>query len=65
MKIAININMDNEAFEHNTELARILHALAEKTYGLDYHKLTDTYDRTGTLRDTNGNTVGNFKITGK
>lgn len=53
----VKITTDNAAFESNipAECARILRELADR---LDYD-----YEQDGTLRDSNGNTVGNFKLT--
>jgi hypothetical protein len=59
MHATIKITMDNAAFEApNTELelAGILRDLAEKV---------EAGDRERNLRDTNGNTVGTFKIVGQ
>jgi hypothetical protein len=56
MKIIININTENAAFEDNPcELENILAGaiLKMKT------------EKEGNLRDSNGNKVGNFKVTGK
>lgn len=48
MNIVISINADNEAFENEAELNRILNTVT----GVDGQK----------LRDVNGNTVGTVKI---
>jgi hypothetical protein len=55
--LTITIETDNAAFEHHcgTEVARILHKLADKI------KLNDSDDINHismTLQDVNGNTVG-------
>jgi hypothetical protein len=57
MKITIDIKTDNAAFEDNPdELANIIHGVGVKiVIGL----------RCGSLTDSNGNTVGKFKVTGK
>jgi hypothetical protein len=58
MKITIDIKTDNAAFEDESEIYNILvDQLAAK--------IGQNYERTGSLRDTNGNTVGKFKVTGK
>jgi hypothetical protein len=58
--LTIKIKMDNAAFNFNDgpEVARILEALArqiDETIGLDGYRRT--------LRDLNGNTVGEAKVT--
>lgn len=57
MKIVINIKTDNAAFEYDE--------------GKQFRILRNTVlrivngEREGNLKDTNGNNVGNFKVTGK
>lgn len=60
MKITIEINMDNAAFEdcNGTELARICRELADN---FDTFPLEPT--GTGNIRDINGNTVGEWDVT--
>jgi len=61
MKATITINMDNAAFEDDREgeLSRILHVLANQiVHG-------DDPLRQRTLRDSNGNAVGEFAVSGK
>lgn len=62
MKAIIEIDMDNAAFEDcaNQELQRILEGVVE---GLDEFGET-FYQSKGILRDTNGNTVGTFRVEG-
>lgn len=63
MRATITVHMDNAAFEGNDagdELARILGTLSERVSGTDFK---DSYDRSFKLRDINGNTVGECKIT--
>jgi hypothetical protein len=57
MKITINIKTDNAAFEDSEEMTRILTKIVSRicTFG----------EMDGKLRDSNGNTVGNFKVTGR
>jgi hypothetical protein len=58
MKITIDIKTDNAAFQDNDrELNQIL------TYAVGM--ICNYGDREGNLRDSNGNTVGKFKVTGK
>ena len=62
MKATIKIEMDNAAFEEpGPELARILRDLAN---AVETSELADPYDRNVKLRDINGNTVGELKVTG-
>jgi hypothetical protein len=57
MKITIDINTDNAAFEDNTdELRSILIGINAKIA---------VGQREGNLHDYNGNSVGKFKVTGK
>jgi hypothetical protein len=57
MKIIIDIKTDNAAFEDNTdELRSILIGVNAKIA---------VGQREGNLRDSNGNAVGKFKVTGK
>lgn len=60
MKITIDIKTENAAFEEEfgdgNELDTILKETAEKISG---------GKRDGSIQDSNGNTVGKFKVTGK
>jgi hypothetical protein len=57
MKIVINIKTDNAAFQDNPyEVNNILEKVIRKL---------DQGEREANLHDTNGNMVGNFKVTGK
>jgi len=63
MQAKITIHMDNAAFENpGLELAQILRDLANKVENSDF---ADEYDRNLSLRDMNGNTVGQLKVTGR
>jgi hypothetical protein len=58
MKIVININTDNAAFEDDPDqLFDLLNTVV--------NKITGYGEKDGKLRDGNGNNVGNFKVTGK
>jgi hypothetical protein len=58
MKIVIYIKTDNAAFEDNPEeLENILELVSRK--------IGAAGQREGSLLDSNGNKVGNFKVTGK
>ena len=68
MKFTLDIDMSNAAFERyaddanvrdTMEVALILHALSKHLYGLGV--LTDK--SAGTLRDSNGNTAGDWTVT--
>ena len=57
MKIVINIKTGNSAFEDsNTELYDIMGRIS---------MAVSDGERGGNIRDSNGNTVGNYKVTGK
>lgn len=58
MKVVINIKTDNAAFENDPEgeVKRILIQAVRDTV---------TGNRDGNLRDSNGNKVGTFIVTGK
>jgi len=57
MKIIINIKTDNAAFQDNdTELYDIMGRVS---------MAVSDGEREGNLMDSNGNTVGKFKVTGK
>ena len=57
MKITIDIKTDNAAFQDSdTELYDILGRIA---------MAVQDGERSGNLMDSNGNTVGKFKVTGK
>lgn len=63
MKIVIDIKTENAAFQDEpAELHNILATLAKKIGFRDERDKTDKY---GNLYDSNGNTVGKFKVTGK
>jgi hypothetical protein len=54
--ITIKINTDNSAFQENpNEIRSILTDLG--------HKLQNSKEKEGNIKDTNGNTVGSWKIT--
>jgi len=55
MKLTININMDNAAFEDGDELSRILRTVA---FELEDHYEPDERN----IRDINGNKVGKWVI---
>ena len=58
MKITIDIKTDNAAFQdYPDELFDILNTVV--------NRITGYGEREGNLRDSNGNTVGKFKVTGK
>lgn len=62
MKFTLKIDMGNAAFEdagNGIELARILREAAQKLYDMGEVVRGET-DR---LRDINGNTVGEWKVT--
>ena len=59
MKITIDIKTDNAAFEEYGEVKRIL---TDMVNSLD--DIVRAGDG-GNLRDSNGNKVGKFKVTGK
>jgi hypothetical protein len=62
MKLTITIKMDNAAFESwqsGSEVARILTNLASSLAGRDLNRSEDSF----TLRDINGNVVGEAKVT--
>jgi hypothetical protein len=64
MKIVIDIKTDNAAFQDNDrELNQILTYAVEMI--CNYTGSFLRKDREGNLRDSNGNTVGKFKVTGK
>lgn len=56
MKLKININLDNAAFEDEGEISRILRQLADK---ISYDGRIDG----GKIMDVNGNSVGTWEIT--
>ena len=57
MKITIDIDTSNAAFDnYEDEIENILRPIALKV---------SSGIRDGNLRDSNGNTVGKFKVTGK
>ena len=57
MKIVINIKTGNSAFEDsNTELFDIMGEIS---------MAVSDGEREGNIWDSNGNTVGNYKVTGK
>jgi hypothetical protein len=57
--------MDNAAFDHpGLELARILCDLADKIENMTFDGVK-LYSAVTSIRDVNGNRIGEFKITGK
>jgi hypothetical protein len=62
MRFQLSISMDNDAFREDTgpETARIMRALAERV-----EHSTLTAGDSGTVRDTNGNTVGQWSVSGE
>jgi len=61
MKATIKVKMDNAAFEldNGFELARILRDLADRVEGYEVVHPGNEF----ALHDTNGNTVGELKVT--
>lgn len=58
MKLKIEINMDNAAFEDNPdELTDMLTTVGNRVTGYG--------EKSGNIMDSNGNTVGKYAITGK
>lgn len=63
MKITIEINTGNAAFEDNeNEVYEIVKKVANSAKD---HFVARNAVESGNLRDSNGNTVGKYKITGK
>jgi hypothetical protein len=62
VKITLTIDTDTRAFERSVqeETARILTVLANRIKRTD---LSQPFDRMHTLRDSNGQTVGQFRAT--
>jgi hypothetical protein len=63
MKLKIEIDMSNAAFEgdnRNLEVGEILRDLAER---MEEGSALSGVDKLATLRDTNGNRVGEAKVT--
>jgi len=59
--LRITIKMDNQAFhddDNGTEVSRMLYKLADKLHGYEWHP-GDSHK----LIDSNGNTVGEAKVT--
>lgn len=63
--LTLKMEMDNAAFAecNGCEAARILRGVADAIDGLHFDRDTDPYDRIIILRDANGNTVGEAKVT--
>jgi hypothetical protein len=59
--LTITINTDNDAFKESEggEVARILHEIADE-FAPDY--LLNPDGESGTLKDTNGNKVGEYIV---
>lgn len=57
MEFKMTVNMDNAAFDRGDgrELARILREVADR--------LADVQEGSGSVRDVNGNKVGEYEIT--
>jgi len=63
MKITIDIKTNNAAFKDNeNEVYEIIKRVANSAKD---HFVARNAVETGNLRDSNGNTVGKYKITGK
>lgn len=58
MRLALEITMDNAAFEESGELTKILEGVAKRLDHEHPHKAGDS----GALRDSNGNHVGHWAI---
>jgi len=55
MKLKLEIDMDNSAFEEPGEIQNIIEQLAQKLAGA-------SQGEHGSVRDSNGNTVGSWSI---
>ena len=64
MQFRLMIDMDNVAFDEcpGTELARILEGVAKRIEDSLYGELLDADRSSQTLRDINGNPVGNWIV---
>lgn len=67
MTLTITIEMDNEAFgesgmDRAQEVFRVLNDLTGRLYPETFEDGADSYDRNGKLRDINGNTVGEWRV---
>lgn len=59
MRFVLTVDMDNAAFEDNPdELAEILAGLAEGMTGV----VNVSHGAAGPVRDSNGNSVGSWKV---
>ena len=64
MKLAIIIEMDNDAFDNPYEIRRILKELAQKDLSNVHNQPErDPYDANGRIKDVSGNTCGKWTIT--
>lgn len=57
VKLTLDIDLDNSAFQPDPEieLGRIFRVLS--------HRIEESHEKSGKIRDFNGATVGRFKIT--
>lgn len=68
MTLTIKIEMENEAFGEDQvarleEVKKIFAGLLKRWEPESFIPDTDTYDSRGNVRDTNGNTVGEWSVT--
>ncbi len=59
MKLIVEINLDNAAFDETVEAARIIRKVADRVDGCDYRA---TNGDQWNLFDSNGNKVGEAKV---
>lgn len=67
MELTIRISLENDAFgtdgvDRAQEVNRILGHLADRLSADCFEPEADPYDRSGSVKDFNGNTVGKWKV---
>jgi hypothetical protein len=61
MTFILHIDLGNDAMQTGLDVANALRGVADKLTDDDLAE-ADAYDRSGNIRDTNGNKVGNWKV---
>lgn len=65
MTFKLTIELGNAEMQTGRNVAQALKSIAEKVEDTEDFSEADVYDRTGKIRDDNGNTVGKWAVTGR
>ena len=65
MKFKLEIELGNDAMQTGEDIAAALHHVAGAIDTIGDMRGADPYDKSGVIRDLNGNRVGQWKVVGR